>query len=119
MACGFPYCAGVDCKDCHKPRCNAIEYCDQWPSCSPACPLTSPNAGIKPCPFCGCPDTGLAQMPLRKGWLTVQCSRCEASGPWRTQECGMDPESPTAIRNGRLMSIAAILREQATGGRNG
>lgn len=86
MACGFPYCGGVDCKDCHKPRCNAIEYCDQWPSCNPACPLTSPNAGIKPCPFCGCPDTGLAQMPLRKGWLTVQCSRCEASGPWRTEE---------------------------------
>jgi hypothetical protein len=26
------------------------------------------------------------------------------------QECGMDPESPTAIRNGRYMSIGAILR---------
>jgi hypothetical protein len=26
------------------------------------------------------------------------------------QDCGMDPESPAAIRNGRLMIIAAILR---------
>jgi hypothetical protein len=29
------------------------------------------------------------------------------------QECGMDPESATAIRNSRLMSIAAILRGMA------
>ena len=43
--------------------------------------------GFMPCPFCGGRDTAaLAQMPFRKGWLTVQCARCEASGPWRTEE---------------------------------
>lgn len=43
--------------------------------------------GFMPCPFCGGRDTmALAQMPIRKGWLTVQCARCEASGPWRTEE---------------------------------
>lgn len=41
MSCGFPYCGGVDCADCHKPRCTAIEYCNEWPRCNPSCPLIS------------------------------------------------------------------------------
>jgi hypothetical protein len=53
MSCGFPYCGGVDCADCHKPRCTAIEYCNEWPNCNPACPLSNPSA-------CGCDSRAAA-----------------------------------------------------------
>lgn len=61
---------------------------------------------MRPCPFCGNPDVDLAQMPLRKGWLTVQCGRCESSGPWRTEEAA-------AIASWNARTDATLLRALA------
>lgn len=59
----------------------------EWDNAPPTYEVRRVGRGFMPCPFCGGRDTAaLAQMPLRKGWLTVQCARCEASGPWRTEE---------------------------------
>lgn len=81
MSCGFPYCGGVDCADCHKPRCNAIEYCNEWPSCNPACPLSTPECPSVPGAVCvgaecaaGCVRTRGTAPPAEQrrqvGWLT-------------------------------------------------
>ncbi len=62
-----------------------------------------------------------AQMLLRwptpasspSDWMAEQLLRVARLIEGMKRECGMDPESPTAIYNGRLMSIAYILRDLA------
>lgn len=70
---------------------------------------------MRPCPFCGNPSVDLAQMPLRKGWLTVQCGRCESSGPWRTEEAAAvaswNARPTDASLLGALVALADAFHE--------
>lgn len=68
--------------------------------------ITKERETLLPCPFCGNPDVDFAQMPQRRGWLTVQCGRCESSGPWRTEEA-----AAVASWNARATGLAVDVIE--------